>query len=76
MLNVNFESKTHFKILLCLDYVMSPQKKVPFGWCPPEALRFRQFSHKSDCWAFGVTLWELNSYGEEPWLGHRAADVS
>lgn len=34
-------------------YVMSGQKKVPFGWCPPESLRFRQFSHKSDCWAFG-----------------------
>ncbi|KAI6191231.1 Non-specific protein-tyrosine kinase [Aphelenchoides bicaudatus] len=56
-------------------YVMSPQKKVPFSWCPPEALRFRQFSHKSDCWAFGVTLWELNSYGEDPWMGLRAADV-
>lgn len=54
---------------------MSPQKKVPFSWCPPEALRFRQFSHKSDCWAFGVTLWELNSYGEDPWMGLRAADV-
>ncbi|KAI1730351.1 protein tyrosine kinase domain-containing protein [Ditylenchus destructor] len=56
-------------------YVMSGPKKVPFSWCPPESLRFRQFSHKSDVWAFGVTLWELYTFGEEPWIGCKAADV-
>ncbi|KAI6205856.1 Non-specific protein-tyrosine kinase [Aphelenchoides besseyi] len=56
-------------------YVMHAQKKVPFAWCPPESLRKREFSHKSDCWAFGVTLWELYTFGEEPWAGHRAAEV-
>uniref|UniRef100_A0A0M3ISH6 Non-specific protein-tyrosine kinase n=1 Tax=Ascaris lumbricoides TaxID=6252 RepID=A0A0M3ISH6_ASCLU len=56
-------------------YVMSAQKKVPFAWCPPESLRLRQFSHASDVWAFGVTLWEMFSYGEEPWAGYRGAEV-
>uniref|UniRef100_A0A915BWW5 non-specific protein-tyrosine kinase n=2 Tax=Parascaris univalens TaxID=6257 RepID=A0A915BWW5_PARUN len=56
-------------------YVMSAQKKVPFAWCPPESLRLRQFSHASDVWAFGVTLWEMFSYGEEPWAGCRGAEV-
>uniref|UniRef100_A0A915N0A2 receptor protein-tyrosine kinase n=1 Tax=Meloidogyne javanica TaxID=6303 RepID=A0A915N0A2_MELJA len=56
-------------------YVMNELKKVPFSWCPPESLRYRQFSHKSDVWAFGVTMWELYTFCEEPWAGCRAAEV-
>ncbi|KAL7074205.1 hypothetical protein ACQ4LE_006480 [Meloidogyne hapla] len=56
-------------------YVMNELKKVPFSWCPPESLRYRQFSHKSDVWAFGVTMWELYTFSEEPWAGYRAAEV-
>ena len=37
--------------------------------CAPESLKSRHFSHASDTWMFGVTLWEMFSYGEEPWLG-------
>lgn len=48
-------------------YVMSAQAKVPFAWCAPESLRRRQFSTASDVWSMGVTLWEIFTYGEEPW---------
>lgn len=44
--------------------------------CPPESLRFRQFSHASDVWAMGVLMWEIYSFGEDPWAGLRGADVS
>ena len=45
-------------------YVMTERKKVPFPWCAPESLKARQFSHASDTWMFGVTLWEMFSFGE------------
>ena len=45
-------------------YVMTERKKVPFPWCAPESLKSRQFSHASDTWMFGVTLWEMFSFGE------------
>lgn len=56
-------------------YVMTEQKKIPFAWCAPESLKRRQFSHASDVWMFGVTLWELFSYGQEPWLSYNGAQV-
>jgi serine/threonine protein kinase len=40
---------------------------VPFRWMPPEALKKRRFSEKSDVWAFGVTAWELLTDGEVPY---------
>jgi ubiquitin len=39
---------------------------VPFRWMPPEALKKRRFTEKSDVWAFGVTAWELLTDGEVP----------
>ncbi|CAG5120310.1 unnamed protein product [Candidula unifasciata] len=56
-------------------YVMSEQKKVPFAWCAPESLKSRQFSHASDAWMFGVTLWEMFTYGQEPWLGYNGSQI-
>lgn len=35
----------------------------------PESLKYGRFSHKSDVWSFGVTLWEMYSYGENPVYG-------
>lgn len=37
--------------------------------CAPESLRVGSFSHSSDVWMFGVTLWEMFTYCEEPWFG-------
>ena len=56
-------------------YVMTEHKKVPFAWCAPESLKSRQFSHASDTWMFAVTLWEMFTYGEEPWIGFNGTQV-
>ncbi|ESN97935.1 hypothetical protein HELRODRAFT_85041, partial [Helobdella robusta] len=36
-------------------------------WHPPEVFDGLRFSAKSDVWTFGVVLWEVLSYGSEPY---------
>uniref|UniRef100_A0A0K2UWS3 non-specific protein-tyrosine kinase n=1 Tax=Lepeophtheirus salmonis TaxID=72036 RepID=A0A0K2UWS3_LEPSM len=56
-------------------YVMTERNKVPFPWCAPESLKNRLFSHASDTWMFAVTLWEMFSFGQEPWLGLNGTQI-
>lgn len=51
------------------QYIMSAHRRIPFAWCSPESLKIGTFSHSSDVWMFGVTMWEMFTYGQEPWLG-------
>uniref|UniRef100_A0A8C8BWV1 Protein kinase domain-containing protein n=1 Tax=Oncorhynchus tshawytscha TaxID=74940 RepID=A0A8C8BWV1_ONCTS len=50
-------------------YVMTAHRRIPFAWCAPESLRVGSFTHSSDVWMFGVILWEMFTYCEEPWRG-------
>ena len=42
-------------------------ERLPFKWLSIESLLQRVFTHKSDVWSFGVTLWELFTFGEPPY---------
>ncbi|XP_064641830.1 activated Cdc42 kinase-like isoform X2 [Lineus longissimus] len=41
--------------------------KLPIAWCAPECINYLKFTSSSDVWAFGVTMWEMFSYGFQPW---------
>jgi serine/threonine protein kinase len=40
---------------------------LPLKWTAPECLQYSQCDSKSDAWSFGITLWELYSYGMNPY---------
>uniref|UniRef100_A0AC35G2I3 Protein kinase domain-containing protein n=1 Tax=Panagrolaimus sp. PS1159 TaxID=55785 RepID=A0AC35G2I3_9BILA len=39
---------------------------LPVRWLPPECLSSGKFTIQSDMWSFGMTLFELFSYGDVP----------
>ena len=43
------------------------KNKIAVKWTAPEALESREFSFASEVWSFGITLWEMWSYGRVPY---------
>ena len=41
---------------------------LPIRWMPPEAIMYAKFTLQSDIWSFGVVLWEIFSYGAQPYF--------
>lgn len=51
------------------------EEHIPIRWTSPEALWDYQFTFSSDVWSFGVLLWEIFSYAEQPYLHLSHEDV-
>uniref|UniRef100_A0A673LQA7 Receptor protein-tyrosine kinase n=1 Tax=Sinocyclocheilus rhinocerous TaxID=307959 RepID=A0A673LQA7_9TELE len=49
--------------------------KTPIKWMALESILFRRYTHQSDVWSYGVTVWEMMSYGAEPYSAMRPQEV-
>ncbi|XP_029302428.1 tyrosine kinase receptor Cad96Ca-like [Cottoperca gobio] len=45
----------------------NPQQRVPLRWYPPEYFKNNYYSFKGDVWAFGIVLWEMQTFGTLPY---------
>ncbi|CAH2035510.1 unnamed protein product, partial [Iphiclides podalirius] len=49
--------------------------KLPVAWCAPECILYLRFTSASDVWAFGVCLWEMFTYGFQPWAAFSGQQI-
>ncbi|KAL7669551.1 hypothetical protein ACOME3_010203 [Neoechinorhynchus agilis] len=56
-------------------YEQRSNDKIPIKWYSPESIEYGRFTSKSDVWSYGVTLWEMFSYGKEPYKDMSGTEV-
>ena len=49
--------------------------QVPVRWMALESLRNKVYTHKSDVWSFGITVWETLTFGARPYQSKSAKDL-
>ncbi|KAK1173591.1 epidermal growth factor receptor isoform X1 [Acipenser oxyrinchus oxyrinchus] len=50
--------------------------KVPIKWMALESILHRIYTHQSDVWSYGVTVWELMTFGSKPYDGIPANEIA
>lgn len=56
-------------------YKASKGGRWPIKWYAPECVNYGKFTHKTDVWSYGVTLWEMFSYGDQPYGDKKGIEV-
>lgn len=57
-------------------YRVRGQAVLPVRWMSPEAVIYGKFSTDSDIWSFGVVMWEVFSFGMQPYYGTSNEEVT
>ncbi|XP_044201268.1 receptor tyrosine-protein kinase erbB-4-like isoform X2 [Thunnus albacares] len=48
---------------------------MPIKWMALECIHYRKFTHQSDVWSYGVTIWELMTFGGKPYDGISTREI-
>ncbi|XP_010000525.1 PREDICTED: protein-tyrosine kinase 2-beta [Chaetura pelagica] len=57
------------------EYYKASVSRLPIKWMSPESINFRRFTTASDVWMFAVCMWEILSYGKQPFFWLENKDV-
>ena len=57
------------------DYYKIANRSLPVRWMAIESLLSGIYTEMSDVWSFGVLLWEMFSYGAQPYQGRTNPEV-
>ncbi|KAG7328414.1 hypothetical protein KOW79_008358 [Hemibagrus wyckioides] len=57
------------------EYYKASVSRMPIKWMAPESINFRRFTSASDVWMFAVCVWEIMSWGQQPFFWLENKDV-
>nr|XP_012630825.1 protein-tyrosine kinase 2-beta isoform X2 [Microcebus murinus] len=57
------------------EYYKASVTRLPIKWMSPESINFRRFTTASDVWMFAVCVWEILSFGKQPFFWLENKDV-
>lgn len=62
-------------VYTCDYYKIGGSRLLPVRWMSPESVMYGRFTLESDIWSYGIILWEIYSFGKQPFYGHSNEEV-
>ncbi|OWF40712.1 tyrosine-protein kinase HTK16-like [Mizuhopecten yessoensis] len=56
-------------------YKASKGGRWPIKWYAPECVNYGKFTHHTDVWSYGITLWEMFSFADQPYGERKGIEV-